>query len=129
MDPVKCHATSKQRGRRCKRWATPGHKVCSSHGSKSPQAREAAAERIASMVHPAIDGLARALASDDLGAVVRAARDLLDRAGYKAPKQVKLEDVTPREPSRSTVDLEKLSVETKRRIWAELRAGTRQANT
>ena len=117
------------RGRRCKRWATPGHKVCSSHGSKSPQAREAAAERIASMVHPAIDGLATRPGIGRLGAVVRAARDLLDRAGYKAPKQVKLEDVTPREPSRSTVDLEKLSVETKRRIWEELSAENRQANT
>ena len=31
----KCTAKSKQSGERCKRWATPGASVCSSHGSKS----------------------------------------------------------------------------------------------
>jgi hypothetical protein len=40
----------------------------------------------------------RALKGEDMDAAVRAARALLDRAGYGAPKQVKLEGVTPSEP-------------------------------
>lgn len=43
---MKCQAKSKQTGEQCKRQATPGHKVCASHGSKSKQARAAAERRI-----------------------------------------------------------------------------------
>lgn len=44
---AQCTAKSKQSGKQCKRPATPGAVVCSIHGSKSPQARAKAAERLA----------------------------------------------------------------------------------
>lgn len=37
MTGTRCKAKSKQSGERCKRFATPGADVCTSHGSKSPQ--------------------------------------------------------------------------------------------
>jgi hypothetical protein len=55
------------------------------HGGKAPQVQQAARERIASMVHPALNALQRALDSNDIHAAIRAARDVLDRAGY-APR-------------------------------------------
>ena len=93
--PVKCHAISKQSGERCRRWATPGHKVCSSHGSKSPQAIRSAQERLRQLLDPALDALAVALAGDDVAQALKAARMVLDRTGHAARKDVRVEDVTP----------------------------------
>ena len=50
----------------------------------------AAKDRIAALVDPAIDALQRALDHKDVNAAVRAARDLLDRAGLAAPKQTQM---------------------------------------
>lgn len=60
------------------------------HGGAAPQVQASAKERIAALVDPAIDALQRALKHRDIGAAVRAARDLLDRAGYAAPKAIEL---------------------------------------
>jgi len=46
MDDRRCMATSKQSGERCKRLASPGAAVCAMHGSRAPQVRAKAAERI-----------------------------------------------------------------------------------
>jgi hypothetical protein len=67
------------------------------HGGAAPQVRQAAAARLAALVDPALDTLQRALRSSDLGVAVRAARDVLDRAGYRASTQVDLNvDEAPR---------------------------------
>lgn len=47
VEPQRCTATSKRSRERCGRWATPGSPVCVIHGSRSPQARRKAAERLA----------------------------------------------------------------------------------
>lgn len=47
MDPRRCHATSKQSGEQCKRWAIPGGTVCAMHGGKTPQVARAAQRRLA----------------------------------------------------------------------------------
>ena len=65
--------------------------MCVMHGGKAPQVQLAAKARIAALVDPAIDALQRALDHKDINAAVRAARDLLDRAGLAAPKQNQME--------------------------------------
>ncbi len=72
---------SNRRGTRCGKAAMRGQRVCRAHGGASPQARLSAEQRIAALVDPAFDALTRALKHRDIGAAVRAARDLLDRAG------------------------------------------------
>lgn len=47
MEKRQCSAKSKQSGQQCRRVATPGTTVCASHGSKAPQVRAKAAERLA----------------------------------------------------------------------------------
>ena len=59
-----------------------GMRVCYSHGGASPQARRAASERLRDLLDPALDGLARALDSEDIRAVLRASELVLDRTGY-----------------------------------------------
>lgn len=46
MEPRQCKASSKQSGKRCQKPASPGSMVCAAHGSKAPQARRAAQERV-----------------------------------------------------------------------------------
>ena len=92
-DPMdrRCTARSKRSGQRCKRRPIPGGSVCVMHGGAAPQVKLAAKDRIAVLVDPAIDALQRALAHKDINAAVRAARDLLDRAGLAAPKHTQME--------------------------------------
>jgi hypothetical protein len=80
----RCSARSKQSGQRCKRHPILGGTVCRMHGGAAPQVQQSARDRIAALVHPAIDTLERALSDCDVNAAVRAARDLLDRAGFAA---------------------------------------------
>jgi hypothetical protein len=44
---VQCNAHSRRGGGRCKAWASPGQKVCHTHGGASPQAVVAAEVRLA----------------------------------------------------------------------------------
>ena len=46
MEPQKCQAKSKQSGEQCKRWASPGQRVCTMHGAKAPKAIAAAERRL-----------------------------------------------------------------------------------
>lgn len=48
LNPEDRHCTARNReGTRCGRWAMKGQNVCAMHGGKAPQAREAAARRVA----------------------------------------------------------------------------------
>jgi hypothetical protein len=59
------------------------------HGGKSPQALAKAEDRLRSLVHPAITGLAELIAKADSDSVrLSAIRDLLDRTGYKPTEKV-----------------------------------------
>ena len=86
----RCTARSKRSGQRCKRRPIPGGTVCRMHGGAAPQVKLAAKDRLAALVDPAIDALQRALDHKDINAAVRAAKDLLDRAGLAAPKQMQV---------------------------------------
>jgi hypothetical protein len=44
---VRCRATAKRTGERCRKWAIHGGSVCSHHGGSAPQVRRVAAERFA----------------------------------------------------------------------------------
>jgi hypothetical protein len=57
------------------------------HGGSSPQALRKADERMPSLVHPAIDSLARLIAQDDFAAV----KYTLDYAGFRATLKVQSE--------------------------------------
>ena len=66
-----------------------GQTVCRMHGGMSPQARANAEERIRALVHPALDRYQKAIADDDNPAIaLAAAKDILDRAGYKATEKI-----------------------------------------
>lgn len=93
----RCQAQSKQSGKQCARAATPGHRVCRSHGSGSPQARRAAALRLSDLVLPAIATFARVLANPDAKSSdkIRAAEAILDRAGY--PRTTRAEQMSSEE--------------------------------
>lgn len=90
----RCTARSKQSGDRCRQAPIVGGTVCRFHGGAAPQVQASARERIAALVDPAIDALQRALKHRDIGAAVRAARDLLDRAGYAAARAIELRGAT-----------------------------------
>ena len=86
----RCTARSKRSGQRCKRRPILGGSVCVMHGGKAPQVKLAAKDRLAMLVDPAIDALQGALDHKDINAAIRAAKDLLDRAGLAAPKQMQV---------------------------------------
>lgn len=89
----RCTATSKQTGKRCGRIAHPGASVCTHHGAGAPQVQAKAKERLLAMVDPALDGLMRALRSDDHKAIVAAARAVLDRAGFPSTSRLEHEQI------------------------------------
>lgn len=78
--------------RRCRRTATPGSPVCTTHGSRTPQAARKARLRLIELVDPAIATVARLMANADSEAVrLRAAENVLDRAGYPRRSEVDIE--------------------------------------
>jgi hypothetical protein len=72
--------------------------VCNIHGGKTPAIMAKAEDRLRSLVHPAITGLAELIAKADSDSVrLSAIRDLLDRTGYKPSVQLNAEsDITIR---------------------------------
>ena len=92
-DPMRagrCSARSKQTREPCKQPAILGGSVCRYHGGAAPQVQKSARERIAAAAHPAIDVLLAALKSRDLDLAMKAARDLLDRAGFASKRRHEL---------------------------------------
>src|SRR5262245_15545216 len=91
----RCKANSRS-GQRCANRSMRGQQVCHMHGGKSPQALAKAEDRLRDLVHPAISRLAQLIDSAESDAVKLAAvRDVLDRAGYKAPDKLQADhDIT-----------------------------------
>lgn len=81
----RCKATSWATGLRCKQPAIRGGEVCIVHGGGSPAAKAKAAQRIATMVDPALEVMLNLLVSKKTTDSVRfnVAKDILDRAGHK----------------------------------------------
>jgi len=89
LGSAKCSARSSQHGGPCKRWASHGTNVCTSHGARAPQVAFKAEERIRALAPTALDTLAALLDNRQPPAVrLGAARDLLDRAGLAAIERV-----------------------------------------
>jgi len=95
---VQCTA-KRSNGTPCNRRAIEGGKVCYVHGGAAPQVKKAARERIAEMVDPALGVLYKAMKMKAKGSpaplAVVAARDILDRAGYKATDKLVLSGAGP----------------------------------
>jgi len=73
----------------CRAFAMHGGHVCVVHGGKAPQVRLAADERIRQLVDPSLNRIARTIGDDANPALaLAAARDILDRAGYKATEKI-----------------------------------------
>jgi len=85
-----CHAHSSRTGAPCRNHAIAGGVVCRAHGGAVPNVRAAAERRIQSLVLPALATIAQAIKAFDSEPAVAlaAARDLLDRAGFKTALQV-----------------------------------------
>lgn len=84
----KCSARTTS-GRPCSRWAIVGGTVCTSHGGAAPQVREAARKRILAFAPVALQVLQDIATDPDAAEAsrVRAAIDLLDRAGLKVAEE------------------------------------------
>ena len=85
----RCRAMLSDGSRQCRNAPIMGGTVCRFHGAGAPQVRASARERLEALVDPAITGLRAALDSEDVGAILKAARLVLDRTGY--PPVTKLE--------------------------------------
>lgn len=82
----RCTAHISDGSRQCERWAINGGLVCATHGGRAPQVKKSAKERLAELIDPALEGLYKALKSDDLGSIVKASQIVLDRTGFYPPK-------------------------------------------
>ena len=91
-DARRCTATNKSGGR-CGQRAIPGGHVCKFHGGAAPQVKRKAQLRLAELVDPAIAQLARMLTQADKDSdKLRAAENILDRAGYGRSATVEVDD-------------------------------------
>ena len=88
-----CTAKAKSTGNRCGKSAIPGGTVCKTHGAGAPQVAAAAHRRILEqLVGPALTALRIIVNDETIQPAVRlaAARDILDRTGYKPATQVEV---------------------------------------
>jgi hypothetical protein len=82
----KAHRTD---GQPCAAPAIRGGVVCRFHGGSTRHVREAARERLAALVDPAITELSKLIHAADSDSVrVSAIKDILDRAGYRPADRV-----------------------------------------
>lgn len=93
-------------GQRCKKSAMLGQQVCNKHGGAAPQNRAAAKRRLAELVEPAIGALERALAANDMRAVVAAAKLVLDRTGHPGESRIEVNEKVEAEWLRWATDRE-----------------------
>jgi hypothetical protein len=87
---MKCTATSKTSGVRCKKEAIPGGTVCRNHGGAAPQVRNAAAARLAGAVDSAVENLLKKQGSEIESVSLRASQDILDRNNMKGENIIRL---------------------------------------
>lgn len=96
---MQCTATSKGSGKQCNRRAIDGGRVCYVHGGAAPQVQKSARERIAAMVDPALNVIYKSMKMQSKGKPLpiafAAARDIMDRAGYKATDKLQLTGAGP----------------------------------
>lgn len=89
-----CTGTNRD-GIRCQKSSMMGQQVCHYHGGKNPNALRKAQERLLALAEPSVEGLYRALESNDLPAIISAARIVLDRIGL-GPKSTLLLEREPK---------------------------------
>jgi len=88
-------AAHRSNGEPCHAHAIHGGRVCNVHGGRAPQVKLAAEERIRALVQPSLDRIQRTIGDDaNPQLALAAARDILDRAGYKATEKVQSEGRT-----------------------------------
>jgi hypothetical protein len=114
---AQCKAHTSNGTRQCKNPSIPGGVVCRYHGGGAPQVKQAARERLLALVDPAIGALGKLVRKSKAEAVkLGAARDILDRTGYKPTDRVQVEEV----PSEELEALQNLTDE-ELRAYIELR--------
>jgi hypothetical protein len=85
---AQCKAHSSRTGRPCRAHAIAGAAICRKHGGAALQVKRKARERLAILVDPAIEELAKLLNSKLDGVRLAAVKDILDRAGYRPVNQI-----------------------------------------
>lgn len=84
-DERRCHAKSKETGKRCGRWSVKGARVCVVHGGRSPHVKSKAMSRLMDMQPKAMDRLQEILNnSQDERVVLQAVNMILERLGVNA---------------------------------------------
>lgn len=92
-DAVRYCGAKTRSGGTCKQRLNLGDKRCRFHGGASPQAKRAAALRLAQLIDPAITVLARELVEAESSRDrLRAVENILDRTGYSRSAKIELED-------------------------------------
>ena len=85
-----CTATAGS-GERCKLPPIHGGFVCYLHGGSAPHVQEAARQRLAALVHPAVSALHDAVEADDMPTALRAAQLILSFApGFGAQASLRV---------------------------------------
>lgn len=75
-------------GEACRAHAIRGGTVCAVHGGRASQVRERAARRLAELAWPAAVKLGKLIDNRNPSIALAAARDVLDRTGFKAIERV-----------------------------------------
>lgn len=91
---------------------------------------KSARERLAELVEPALEGLHKALKSNDLPTIVRASQIVLDRCGFRPSRAIELtgKDGGPIQ-TENRIDPERLSLEEKQILLEILeKAGAGEGN-
>ena len=84
-----CTAHSSRTGKPCQKAAIAGGTVCSTHGGRAPQVKEAARVRLALLVDPAIGRLGELIKqTENSASALGAVNSVLDRAGYPKTDQL-----------------------------------------
>lgn len=82
-----CHARRKN-GQPCKARPRNGATVCNVHGGLAPQVKDAAARRILEAAYPAAVKMRELVDNRNPMVALAAAKDILDRNGFKAIERV-----------------------------------------
>lgn len=75
-------------GEQCKAHAMQGSRVCVVHGGKARQVRERAARRLEELAWPAAVRIGKLIDHRNPNVALAAAKDVLDRNGFKAIERV-----------------------------------------
>lgn len=126
----RCTARVSDGSRQCERWAINGSTVCATHGGRAPQVKKSARERLDELIEPALNGLHKALKSNDLSTIVRASQIVLDRCGFHPSKAIELTGkYGGRVEAENTINLDLLSIDEQRTLIEILeKAGAAQGD-